>query len=1070
MGKKGSKFLALFMVLAMIVTYSFSMSILSVYADDEQGEVNAKANASEDATPAEPESKPDPKPEPTPDPDPPAPTEPSTPDTPDPGQSGGDSSGTGSDTGGSTDADTNSDSGDENDTSSESDDAVVDEATMTGELIEGVVEEEEEEVEYPEVTLHANAGGISVTLHAPEGALPEGSKLSASRVNSQAIFDAVAQRVETEETEMVDAVAIDVTPLDKDGHAVQPKKAVTVTFSGTGLEGGDIDVFRVSDDAGSVTQMGTSIASANKQQFSTNHFTIYVSASSTGIIDEDHNGANNGAAQARHYVLEYGDTITLNSDKSYWPNTWSVSAGGNYIQWDSNSRTVKNINGTSNDINATIRHDYVNNLFDYGPEYFYITLKPQKFKVSFYLKDVGSSEFTLIPEDEGGVCEVYRGQTATAPELSETKDGHKLYSWYTDESCETKATLTNITANKDVYAMYTTDAKIQYFKNTSDAATVPDDQESGVGTKVVIGDATRAGHALTSWNTKPDGSGTKYAPGASVTMPEGGLKLYAQWDESELNIFYHVTNNPKVTWRTQVAPNNGRIALIEEMPTRANEVFLGWGSRFADEPTFYPGDTIDTGNEAIHLYAVWGNHSLNGLYTLKANSRTVTYNGEEQVLTGGSVIDGSGSTVSTWDADDNFVYVGRTAIFRFGIYADVRGFKASGVDAGQYATPVSAPLYYRESIAGVLIRIDTALYSSPHIEIEGGILTIKPVDVEVSTESAEKPFDNTALTKGGTVSFKEGEQSKSADFTPEGGAVTLVHDETLNIRATGSQTEIGESENGYEVDWGKPEDWGESASTAKPYNYNIKSGSLGTLTVYAGVTFDENAGGDTVTNMPKNLKITDMNDAMIPSDVPARSGYNFLGWALKDSATKADFQPGDKLTEEDLGKGLTLYAVWEKETPTPTPSGDDTPGEGGGNGDGGDGDNDGAAAAANIAAAADALNAEIDDNATPEAATINDNAAPKSAPTSHWALLNLIAAILTIIGSLIAAFRKNSATTAVKGVGLAAAAAGVIVFFATQSLGAPMQIADGWTILMAALFGVQCVTTGITAKTPVVDD
>ena len=48
MGKKCRKLLALLTMFAMIVTYSFSASIVSVYADDEQGDVNAKAVASEE--------------------------------------------------------------------------------------------------------------------------------------------------------------------------------------------------------------------------------------------------------------------------------------------------------------------------------------------------------------------------------------------------------------------------------------------------------------------------------------------------------------------------------------------------------------------------------------------------------------------------------------------------------------------------------------------------------------------------------------------------------------------------------------------------------------------------------------------------------------------------------------------------------------------------------------------------------------------------------------------------------------------------------------------------------------
>ena len=40
---------------------------------------------------------------------------------------------------------------------------------------------------------------------------------------------------------------------------------------------------------------------------------------------------------------------------------------------------------------------------------------------------------------------------------------------------------------------------------------------------------TKAGYTFTGWNTAADGSGTGYPDKASITMPTGGLTLYAQW-------------------------------------------------------------------------------------------------------------------------------------------------------------------------------------------------------------------------------------------------------------------------------------------------------------------------------------------------------------------------------------------------------------------------------------------------------------------------------------------------------------------------------------------------------------
>lgn len=48
----------------------------------------------------------------------------------------------------------------------------------------------------------------------------------------------------------------------------------------------------------------------------------------------------------------------------------------------------------------------------------------------------------------------------------------------------------------------------------------------------------------------------------------------------------------------------------------------------------------------------------------------------------------------------------------------------------------------------------------------------------------------------------------------------------------------------------------------------------------------------------------------ISSSIPARLGYEFLGWALSSSASSATYQPGDTLTVSTTGI-TTLYAVWK---------------------------------------------------------------------------------------------------------------------------------------------------------------
>ena len=133
--------------------------------------------------------------------------------------------------------------------------------------------------------------------------------------------------------------------------------------------------------------------------------------------------------------------------------------------------------------------------------------------------------------------------------------------------------------------------------------------------------------------------------------------------------------------------------------------------------------------------------------------------------------------------------------------ADAAGLKYYGIaekDAGDYS-----------------YNIDVTLADLPQDEnysvglyVRPGRLHILPKNATVTTQSAAKTYDGTALTQpaaaiSGLAAADEGK---------------------VKITGTGSQTEIGESSNGYDINWGG----------VKEGNYAIVSESLGTLTVTPG--------------------------------------------------------------------------------------------------------------------------------------------------------------------------------------------------------------------------------------------
>lgn len=109
-----------------------------------------------------------------------------------------------------------------------------------------------------------------------------------------------------------------------------------------------------------------------------------------------------------------------------------------------------------------------------------------------------------------------------------------------------------------------------------------------------------------------------------------------------------------------------------------------------------------------------------------------------------------------------------------------------------------------------------------------------------------------------------------------------------------------------------------------PIQFNITrdtSEKTYTLNYYKNTT-------DTVTNMPEPNPQTEKSNTgtatfTVSSAIPAREGYNFLGWNGKPDATEPTVMPGNTITTPR--ETTNLYAVWESKTPPPEIPGDQKP-------------------------------------------------------------------------------------------------------------------------------------------------
>ena len=81
--------------------------------------------------------------------------------------------------------------------------------------------------------------------------------------------------------------------------------------------------------------------------------------------------------------------------------------------------------------------------------------------------------------------------------------------------------------------LVTTDLSVNFNANGGEGTMAPQSFTKNEAQALTPNAFTREGYTFTGWNTKADGSGTSYDNGASVTLTDSGLTLFAQWKAKE---------------------------------------------------------------------------------------------------------------------------------------------------------------------------------------------------------------------------------------------------------------------------------------------------------------------------------------------------------------------------------------------------------------------------------------------------------------------------------------------------------------------------------------------------------
>ena len=192
----------------------------------------------------------------------------------------------------------------------------------------------------------------------------------------------------------------------------------------------------------------------------------------------------------------------------------------------------------------------------------------------------GSTNYKL------GDCALHTSYTSagTAATLIQN-DGN--FSWNGSPTGTWVLTIFKESSDWKVYATPT--YTVTYYGNTNTGGSVPVDGSSPYtsGADVTVlgntGSLVKTGYAFDCWNTRADGTGTDYAPGATISGISANVTLYAKWYEQVNSGWYMIGQSPIFddTWNT----SNTKYPLDRVYPGQANTyyrkvTFTGSGNGF----------------------------------------------------------------------------------------------------------------------------------------------------------------------------------------------------------------------------------------------------------------------------------------------------------------------------------------------------------------------------------------------------------------------------------------------------------------------------------------------------------
>ena len=313
------------------------------------------------------------------------------------------------------------------------------------------------------------------------------------------------------------------------------------------------------------------------------------------------------------------------------------------------------------------------------------------------------------------------------------------------------------------------------------APNLPEQKSYEYGTEVTVAqDAVLPGYTFHGWTTDDVDVDVD---DNSFTMPAQGVTFKGYFTENDaVTINYEVSDKAagSVSLESEsVRPATG-VAQGSMATANAGYTFTGWTLKEDDgyrsaKASLTPGKKDD--NDSV----IWTERTYVANFERDFTGFSVTpYEGDYDAQAHGVTVNGtvSGDTIEYATSNGEDAEWSR----ELPTYTDVRRDGDNIV--------ITYPVYVRVTNNG------------KESGIEESYVKITPAEVTVTTLSASKTYDGTALTAEGSISG-------------------FVDGETATFQTTGTQTDVGSSSNTYTLTW---------EGTAKESNYTVKE-NLGTLTI-----------------------------------------------------------------------------------------------------------------------------------------------------------------------------------------------------------------------------------------------